>query len=391
MLGDPAVLANRQQMQKLSKEHSDIRELIETLRLYRDVDQRVDRGARDAEGSGDARSGAPGGDRARRRAGAAGEDAQRAADAQGSQRRQEHHPRDPRRHGRRGGGAVRGRSVPHVHALRRAPPLGGRDPVDVERVGGRDQGSHGGRHGQGRLRAAQVRIGRAPRAARARHRGAGAHPHVDRDRRGDARGRGRRDQHRPQGPEDRRHALGRAGRPVGQHDRLGGAHPPHPERPHRPLPAGEVAAQEQGDGDEAAAREALRHRGREAPDRRARRAPQPDRIGRSLREDPHLQLPAGSPDRSPHRADAAQPARHPGRRPRSTSSAACARTSRPKRSSRRSRERAPPCASSSSTASRPIRGTTRCGPSCARSASWSSTRAAPTATSSRVRPARSRR
>ena len=41
MLADPAVLANRQQMQKLSKEHSDIRELIETLRVYRDVDKRV--------------------------------------------------------------------------------------------------------------------------------------------------------------------------------------------------------------------------------------------------------------------------------------------------------------------------------------------------------------
>ena len=31
MLADPAVIGNRQQMQKLSKEHSDIRELIETL------------------------------------------------------------------------------------------------------------------------------------------------------------------------------------------------------------------------------------------------------------------------------------------------------------------------------------------------------------------------
>ena len=41
MLADPAVIGNRQQMQKLSKEHSDIRELIETLRLYRDVDRRV--------------------------------------------------------------------------------------------------------------------------------------------------------------------------------------------------------------------------------------------------------------------------------------------------------------------------------------------------------------
>ena len=36
MLADPAVLANRQQMQKLSKEHADLRELIEALREHRD-------------------------------------------------------------------------------------------------------------------------------------------------------------------------------------------------------------------------------------------------------------------------------------------------------------------------------------------------------------------
>jgi len=41
MLADPAVLANRQQMQKLSKEHSDLRPIVETLRQYRDVERRV--------------------------------------------------------------------------------------------------------------------------------------------------------------------------------------------------------------------------------------------------------------------------------------------------------------------------------------------------------------
>ncbi|HLK93693.1 MAG TPA: peptide chain release factor 1 [Polyangia bacterium] len=41
MLADPAVLANRQQMQKLSKEHSDLREVVETFRLYRDVSKRA--------------------------------------------------------------------------------------------------------------------------------------------------------------------------------------------------------------------------------------------------------------------------------------------------------------------------------------------------------------
>jgi peptide chain release factor 1 len=41
MLADPAVLANRQQMQKLSKEHSDLREVVDVFRQYRDLNARV--------------------------------------------------------------------------------------------------------------------------------------------------------------------------------------------------------------------------------------------------------------------------------------------------------------------------------------------------------------
>jgi peptide chain release factor 1 len=41
MLADPAVLANRQQMQKLSKEHSDLREVVDVFRQYRDLTSRV--------------------------------------------------------------------------------------------------------------------------------------------------------------------------------------------------------------------------------------------------------------------------------------------------------------------------------------------------------------
>src|SRR6185312_2738265 len=41
MLADPAVLANRQQMQKLSKEHSDLREIVDTFRQFRDLSARV--------------------------------------------------------------------------------------------------------------------------------------------------------------------------------------------------------------------------------------------------------------------------------------------------------------------------------------------------------------
>jgi peptide chain release factor 1 len=42
MLGDATVLANRQQMQKLSKEHADLRELIEKLREHRELARRAE-------------------------------------------------------------------------------------------------------------------------------------------------------------------------------------------------------------------------------------------------------------------------------------------------------------------------------------------------------------
>jgi len=40
-LSDPVVLAQPQVMQKLAKEHSDLRELVETFRVHRDVSQRM--------------------------------------------------------------------------------------------------------------------------------------------------------------------------------------------------------------------------------------------------------------------------------------------------------------------------------------------------------------
>ena len=77
-----------------------------------------------------------------------------------------------------------------------------------------DGGGHqGGRlrdQGRRRLLGLQVRGRHAPRPARARHRVAGPHPHLDRDRRGDARGRGGRRRDRREGPEDRRLPLVRA-------------------------------------------------------------------------------------------------------------------------------------------------------------------------------------
>ena len=66
------------------------------------------------------------------------------------------------------------------------------------------------------------------------------------------------------GPPDRRQALVGPGRPVGQHDRLGGPHHPPADGPRRRDPGREEPAQEQGQGDGRAARPALRPRAPEA-------------------------------------------------------------------------------------------------------------------------------
>ncbi len=83
---------------------------------------------------------------------------------------------------------------------------------------------------EGRLRAAPLRGGRAPRAARAGDRDAGAHPHVDGDRRRAARGRRRRRAHRREGPRDHHRRERRAGRAGGQHDEQRRADPAQAER-----------------------------------------------------------------------------------------------------------------------------------------------------------------
>src|SRR3977135_3405787 len=99
--------------------------------------------------------------------------------------------------------------------------------------------------GPRRFRPAEVRIGRAPRAARAGDRGIGPYPHLGGDRRGAAGSRGIRRQDRRKRPAHRRLPLVGPGWPVGQHDGLGGAHHPHPDQ-HRGQPAGrEEPAQEQ--------------------------------------------------------------------------------------------------------------------------------------------------
>ena len=172
-------------------------------------------------------------------------------------------------------------------ALRGAARLQvGGDRGDAERrrrlEGGdvRDQGRR-------RVLGLQVRGRHASRPARARDRVAGTHPHVDRDGRGDAGGRGRRRRDRGERPEDRRLPLVGPRRPVGQHDRLRGAHHAPPDRDRRRDAGRALAAAEPGEGDARAARAHLRGRAR-APGSRAGGGTQ--RAGRHRgprREDPH--------------------------------------------------------------------------------------------------------
>ena len=95
-------------------------------------------------------------------------------------------------------------------------------------------------------------------------RGPGPHPHLDRDGRGAARGRGGRRPDRSEGPARRRLPLLRARRPEREHHGLGGAHHAPADRPGGAVPGREVAAQEQGAGAEDPALAAARGSSRSA-------------------------------------------------------------------------------------------------------------------------------
>ena len=140
-----------------------------------------------------------------------------------------------------------------------------------------------------------------------------------------ARGRRGRRQDRREGPQDRHVPVERRRRSARQHDRLGGAHHAHADRRDRRVPGRALADQEPREGDEDAALEDPRGRARAAGAGRGRRAQVAGRLGRSLREDPHVQLPAGPRHRSPHRPDQAQPARRSSTATSTTSSTRCAR------------------------------------------------------------------
>ena len=151
--------------------------------------------------------------------------------------------------------------------LRRAARLQDRDPLRERERDRRLQGGRLRRQGRRRVLGLQVRGRHAPRAARARDRVAGSDPHLDRHRRGDARGGGGRDRDRRERPQDRRLPLDRPRRPERQHDRLGRAHHPPADRRRRRDAGREVTAPEPAEGDARAPRPALRARAREGAGR----------------------------------------------------------------------------------------------------------------------------
>ena len=159
--------------------------------------------------------------------------------------RQQHLPRGPRRHRRRRGGAVCGRSLPHVRPLRGVQALGGRDLERESRRARRLQGDHQPHHRQGRVFAAQVRVGHASRAARPCHRGSGPHPHLRRHRRHPSRARGGRVHRAEPGGSAHRHLpLLRRRRPARQQDRLGDPGHAPADRHRGRMPGRALAAQE---------------------------------------------------------------------------------------------------------------------------------------------------
>ena len=142
-LGTAEVQSDQAEYRKAAKQLSDLEPLVQKYREYKTVQK-------DIEGSEEIVRGADADMRELARGGAegarseAGSDPRRSADAarpEGSQRREERHSRNPRRDGRRRGGVVRGRPVPHVQPVCRASALEAGSDVEQRKRDRRPQGS----------------------------------------------------------------------------------------------------------------------------------------------------------------------------------------------------------------------------------------------------------
>ncbi len=132
----------------------------------------------DAVGSGPEVHGRGGNQGRARQAGRTGSRVAAAVAAARPQRRAQRVPGNPRGHGRRRERAVLRRPAAHVLAVRGTARVARRADVGKRVGAGRLQGSDRAHRRRRRLRPPEVRVRRAPGAARSRHRGAGPHPHL---------------------------------------------------------------------------------------------------------------------------------------------------------------------------------------------------------------------
>ena len=169
-LTDPEVIADVKQFIQLTKEYKELEPIIETSERYRtaianlaeakdtlatDKDEEMREMAREMIAELEPQLAQM------------EEEIKLSADPQGPAGLEKRHRGDPRRNGRRRGGDLRRRPAAHVHQIHRVERLALRNHLLVGRRRRRFQG--GGAEGIGteRLRDAQIRVGRAPRAARA--------------------------------------------------------------------------------------------------------------------------------------------------------------------------------------------------------------------------------
>ena len=126
-LGTVEVQNDPAEYRKQAKALAEIEPLVEKFREYKAIAQRrrADRGAGRVGRHRHARARARRAEGARRAARRPARRAEDPARPEGSERREERRPRDPRRHGRRRGGAVRGRAVPDVSASTPSGRAGG--------------------------------------------------------------------------------------------------------------------------------------------------------------------------------------------------------------------------------------------------------------------------
>ena len=123
-----------------------------------------------------------------------------------------------------------------------------------------------------------------------------------------------------------------------EQDRLRSAHHPPADGHRRRVPGRSLAASQPRAGDGGAGVAPRRQAAAGAAAEGGGAPQEPDRLGRSQRADPHLQLSAGPRDRPPDQPHAVQDRRDHGRRSRRADRPRWRRNSRPS-SSRRSRER----------------------------------------------------